>query len=142
MSFLLVPQFGRIAELDALHVRPKGEGHGWPEPKERTKEKAPREPALRVRSLAWKIRVAFNSLRYIPLKQETLSPGFSCTHSPGSKGINAKTRQDLDFCYSGGDGEERDIRMEYKKNNVLHSISGYTAIVRRIMMGICGKTAK
>jgi len=25
------PQFGRIAELDALHVRPKGEGHGWPE---------------------------------------------------------------------------------------------------------------
>ena len=27
-------------------------------PKERTKEKAPREPALRVRSLAWKIRAA------------------------------------------------------------------------------------
>ena len=24
-------QFGRIAELDALHVRPKGEGQGCPE---------------------------------------------------------------------------------------------------------------
>jgi len=58
MSFLLVPQFGRIAELDALYVRPKGEGQGWPESKERTEEKAPREPALRVRSLAWKIRAA------------------------------------------------------------------------------------
>ena len=25
------PQFGRIAELDVLHVRPKGEGQGCPE---------------------------------------------------------------------------------------------------------------
>ncbi len=37
--YLLVPQFGRIAELDALYVRPKGEGHGWPESKESNQRK-------------------------------------------------------------------------------------------------------
>jgi hypothetical protein len=39
VDFLFVTQFGRIAELDALYVRPKGEGHGWPESKRKSPKK-------------------------------------------------------------------------------------------------------
>ncbi len=48
--------FFRIEEIDALHVRPQGEGQGCPES---------------------------NSLR---LDRGRCSPEFSCTRSPGSEG--------------------------------------------------------
>jgi len=52
-------QFGRIAELDALYVRPKGEGQGCPES---------------------------NSLRFTPLRQTTLSPRIFLHSLTGFKG--------------------------------------------------------
>ena len=84
--FFARPQFGRTAELDALNVRPKGEGQGWPESKKGRKKRHPQEPALRVRSLTWENPFAINSLRFTPLRQKLLSTDFPCTRSPGSEG--------------------------------------------------------
>jgi hypothetical protein len=98
--------------LDALHVRPKGEGHGCPESKKRTKESAPpmNPPFGSVRSLeksgplinffrieeidALHVRpqgevqgcAESNSLRFTPLRQKLLSTDFPFTRSPGSEG--------------------------------------------------------
>ena len=51
------------------------------------KKGRPREPALRVRSLARKNPFAINSLRFTPLEQELLFTNFPFARSPGSKGV-------------------------------------------------------
>jgi hypothetical protein len=65
-------------------------------PKERTKEKAPHEPALRVRSLAWKIRAA---AQLASLEQEPLSPRISLHSLTGFRGDQKQKRPALDFCF-------------------------------------------
>ncbi len=51
------------------------------------KKVRPHEPALRVRSLAWKNPFAINSLHFTPLRQKLLSTDFPFAHSPGSEGV-------------------------------------------------------
>jgi hypothetical protein len=69
-------------------------------------------------------------------------PEFSFTRSPGSEGIK-KQKRDLPLLLIllMELGRKGISIMEYKQYNILHLLSGYTAIALQITMGIYGNAS-
>jgi hypothetical protein len=72
--------------MGALHVRPRGEGHGCPESKKGPKKRHPREPTLRVRSLTRENPFAIKLAAFHTAQTEIAFHGFSLHSLTGFRG--------------------------------------------------------